>query len=129
MNESGKAVSEWKQKFQGESEILVAFDDMDIPLGRLRYRAEGSDGGHRGLRSIIEHLGTQEVPRLRIGIGRPVDQSIDHVLSRFTPDEKKILKPLLAEASEQLKIWLTEKTELCMNKLNAKDFRPKTEQE
>jgi PTH1 family peptidyl-tRNA hydrolase len=122
MNESGKAVAEWKQKYQGDSKIIVAYDDMDIPIGRLRYREKGSDGGHRGMRSLIEHLGTDEIPRLRIGISRPVDESIDHVLTKFTPDERTILNRLLKDVEWQFRALLGDNAEKIMNQLNSKNY-------
>jgi len=94
MNVSGQAVVKWRSKFQGDVRFLVVMDDMDLPLGKIRLRFEGSDGGHRGLRSIIERLGDKNIPRLKLGVGRPQEDSVDHVLSKFKPDEKLITKPL-----------------------------------
>lgn len=127
MNESGRAFDRWKSKNQGESRFLVAYDDMDLPLGKLRLRNKGSDGGHRGMRSLIERGGTDEIPRLRIGIGRPEqdgkrDDTLNHVLERFDPSEKIIVERLLADAGEQLKILLTCTYEQAMNKINSKNF-------
>lgn len=127
MNESGKALVDWKQKHQGDSRMLVVFDDMDLPLGKLRLRAKGSDGGHRGMRSIIERLGTQDIPRLRLGIGRPAvdgvrEETLDHVLEKFSPDEKKITAKLFADAGNQLKDFIVHDFEKAMNKINARNF-------
>ncbi len=127
MNESGKALTDWTSKNQGESKILVVYDDMDLPLGGIRYRSSGSDGGHRGIRSVIERLGTQNVPRLRLGIGRPLvdgvrEETLDHVLEKFNPDEKKIVQKVVSDAGEQLKLWLTQNDEQAMNKINSKKF-------
>jgi len=135
MNESGKALVEWKQKHQGDSNFLIVFDDMDLPVGKLRLRQKGSDGGHRGMRSIIERLGTQEVPRLRLGVGRPSvdgvrEETIDHVLEKFSGPEKKAVSKLLADAGSQLKDYVSlscENFEMAMNKMNARYFGDRTD--
>ena len=105
MNESGRAIRAALDWFGLQpQELLVVVDDMDLPLGKLRLRAGGSAGGHNGLRSTISHLGTQEFPRLRIGIGAPADnpverkaRTIGHVLGRFSPDEQPLLEQVLSE--------------------------------
>ena len=105
MNESGRAIRAALDWFGLQpQELLVVVDDMDLPLGKLRVRASGSAGGHNGLRSTISHLGTQEFPRLRIGIGAPADnpverkaRTIGHVLGRFSPDEQPLLEQVLSE--------------------------------
>lgn len=127
MNESGKACAEWKQKNQGESLWLVVYDDMDLPLGKLRLRASGSDGGHRGMRSIIERLGTNAVARLRLGISRPQvdgvrEETLDHVLERFNPEEKKVIFPMLEDAASQLEAFLSHDFDKAMNIINSKNF-------
>lgn len=122
MNESGKALRAWADKYQGESRSVVIFDDMDIALGKMRYREDGSDGGHRGLRSVIEHMGTDNIPRLRLGIGRPVDATVDHVLSKFTPDERGVANKLLADVEWQFKTLLEDNIEKVMNQLNGKNY-------
>jgi PTH1 family peptidyl-tRNA hydrolase len=127
MNESGKSAAEWKQKNQGDSRWLVVYDDMDLALGKLRLRPSGSDGGHRGIRSIIERLGTQEIPRLRLGIGRPQsdqnrDDTVEYVLEKFAPAEKSIVMAMLSDASEQLKSYIALDFERAMNAINAKNF-------
>ena len=85
------------------SHILILSDDVSLAVGRLRVRAEGSAGGHNGLKSVIARLGTQEFPRVRIGVGEkphPDYDLADWVLSRFTPDEEKALAPALERAAE-----------------------------
>jgi len=119
MNESGRALSKWLDSHQGESKILVVYDEMDLNVGRIRLRYSGSDGGHRGIRSIIERLGTQNVPRLRIGIGRPVSETVDFVLSRFTPDERKILNDVLLDVPAVLEIFAREDEAMALNWINA----------
>jgi PTH1 family peptidyl-tRNA hydrolase len=105
MNDSGRSIRAALEWFSLQpDELLVLVDDMDLPLGRLRLRAAGSAGGHNGLRSTINHLGTQAFPRLRIGIGAPADdpaerkaRTIGHVLGRFSAAEQPLLNDVLAE--------------------------------
>jgi PTH1 family peptidyl-tRNA hydrolase len=87
-------------------ECLVVFDDLDLPLADLRIRPGGSSGGHRGLQSIIETLGTERIPRLRIGIGRSSTDAARHVLSRFSTEEQRAIDAAVAEAAEALSFWL-----------------------
>jgi PTH1 family peptidyl-tRNA hydrolase len=105
MNDSGRSIRAALDWFSyGPDQLLVVVDDMDLPLGRLRLRQSGSAGGHNGLRSAISHLGTQDFPRLRIGIGAPGQtpherraRTVDHVLGRFSPAEQPTLDAVLAE--------------------------------
>lgn len=95
MNHSGHPVLRLKRNFQlGSNEILVLYDDMDLPLGTIRIRPRGGAGGHKGVESIITFLGTEEFPRLRVGIGKPriEGKEIEHVLGKFTTEEKKVLE-------------------------------------
>ena len=105
MNDSGKAVRLTKDWFNFENrQLIVLVDDMDLPLGKIRIRSKGSAGGHNGLKSIINHLGTNEFKRLRIGIGSPSNISIErksktisHVLGRFSKEEFVILDLIIQE--------------------------------
>jgi PTH1 family peptidyl-tRNA hydrolase len=105
MNDSGRSIRAALDWFGLQpADLLVIVDDMDLPLGRLRLRASGSAGGHNGLRSAISHLGTQDFPRLRIGIGAPAEnpqerkaRTIGHVLGRFSPAERPLLNDVLTE--------------------------------
>jgi len=105
MNESGRSIRAALDWYRLDSQqLLVLVDDMDLPLGRLRLRAAGSAGGHNGLRSTIQHLGSQEFARLRIGIGAPADnpaerkqRTVGHVLGRFAPEERPVLDAVLDE--------------------------------
>ncbi|HYO44782.1 MAG TPA: aminoacyl-tRNA hydrolase, partial [Candidatus Limnocylindrales bacterium] len=81
-------------------EMLVIADDFALPFGKLRFRESGSHGGHNGLRSIIDELGTEKYARLRVGIGEPGRGAIDHVLSKFAPDERTRLPILLDAAAD-----------------------------
>jgi len=108
MNASGDAVASiatWRKTLRPS--ILVVYDDLDIPFGRLRLRQGGSAGGHNGMKSLIERLGGQDFPRLRIGIGRGEREAIDHVLSPFKPDEFELLARIIAAAADGVEQWLT----------------------
>ena len=103
MNESGKSVNAAMQWFDLDiHKILILVDDMDLPLGKLRFRSEGGSGGHNGLKNIIMHLGTQNFCRLRIGIGPPTlsntdrkQKTIPHVLGKFNKGEEKIINNVI----------------------------------
>lgn len=123
MNNSGQAFLAWRNKFQGDARFLVVLDDLDLPLGRVRYRANGSDGGHRGMRSILGAAQTSEIPRLRIGIGKPEgSETVDYVLDRFDPDEAHLMKKVLHKGPDQFRTWLTANPEEVMNKINGARF-------
>jgi PTH1 family peptidyl-tRNA hydrolase len=103
------------------SGCMVVYDDLDLPLGGLRLRPHGGAGGHRGVRSIIDELGTDRFPRLRIGIGRPRTDAARHVLERFSPKELEELAISLAEACEALSEWLaTGDLEACMTRFHSR---------
>ncbi len=112
MNESGKSIKAAIDWFGLEvEEILILVDDMDLPLGRMRVRSQGSSGGHNGLKSIIQHLGTQNFCRVRIGIGPPKNlqserkkMAIPHVLGRFNSHEIPIINDVINEVIEGLDI-------------------------
>lgn len=111
MNRSGTAVKALLGECgAGPEDLLVIVDDLDLPLGKLRIRAAGGSGGHNGLKSIIETLGSREFARLRIGIGRPLhpEQDVsDYVLEKWTAAEHKLLEPVLVEAVEAVMCALT----------------------
>jgi PTH1 family peptidyl-tRNA hydrolase len=88
------------------SEVLVVVDDFHLELGHLRLRTEGSSGGHNGLKSIERHLGTQAYPRLRVGIGSPRRDNVDHVLSRFSKQEREEIAIALEQAADLVERWL-----------------------
>jgi PTH1 family peptidyl-tRNA hydrolase len=106
MNDSGIAVREVVQWYKVPlSQVLVVVDDLDIPYGEIRLRPKGSAGGHNGLKSIFQILGTQEIPRLRVGIGRPRSATISHVLSKFSKDEEAGLERLVTAAADSVELW------------------------
>jgi PTH1 family peptidyl-tRNA hydrolase len=122
MNRSGYAVSRVRQFFQVEvADVLVIVDEVALPLGRLRARRGGSEGGHNGLRSVIEQLGTIEVPRLRVGVGRGDDRRdlADHVLSTFDADERDKIEAATLRAADAAEMFLADGIERVMNTFNA----------
>lgn len=108
MNSSGTAVRRTMGYFKLLLQhLIVVCDDIALPFGTIRFREKGSAGGHNGLKSIEEHLGTQSYARLRIGVGdRKEGDLADHVLSRFTAEEEKEIPPMLEKAISSLKLWL-----------------------
>lgn len=121
MNLSGTAVREVAHWYRvAPEDILILLDDLDLPFGAIRLRPSGSAGGHNGLASIIEQLGTGEIPRLRIGIGRSQATARAQVLSRFTPDEATELPVLIRRAADCGLVWLREGIITAMNQCNQK---------
>ena len=126
MNDSGRAIRSALDWFGLQpQELLVVVDDMDLPFGKLRLRASGSAGGHNGLRSTISHLGTQDFPRLRIGIGAPADnpverkaRTIGHVLGRFSPAEQPLLAQVLGEVEAGIGLIQRRGLTLAANRIN-----------
>lgn len=102
MNLSGTSLAEWKRRegLDPARELLVVYDDMDLAPGRLRLRPSGSGGSHNGMSDVVERLGTQSIPRLRVGVGRPLDPAewADHVLAGIPPAEKELLDKAVAKA-------------------------------
>jgi PTH1 family peptidyl-tRNA hydrolase len=102
------------------SSLLIVCDDVNLPLGTIRLRLQGSAGGHHGLQSCLEALGTEEVPRLRIGVGvEPLPADLDgFVLSRFSSAERPIAKQAVERAALACEAWVTEGMETAMNRYN-----------
>lgn len=121
VNLSGKAVKALLNRLSiPPGQMLVICDDVALPLGRIRIRRRGSDGGHNGLRSIIKEIGTEDFPRLRIGIGREgIRDLVEHVLGEFKEEEKKVLEKVLQMATEAVGCILKEGIESAMNKYNS----------
>ena len=122
MNASGEAVAPVRDYYRVPLDRLVVIvDDADLPCGQIRLRPGGSSGGHHGLESVQQHLGTSEYPRLRIGIGRddrPTRQITAYVLSDFSPAEAELVEKALTRACEQVECWLTEGLGQAMNRFN-----------
>ena len=124
MNDSGRAVAaalDFLPVHEVSCDLLVVYDDADLPLGRLRLRARGGDGGHLGLRDVIASIGTQELPRLRFGIGRPPDsqETVAHVLEEFSNAENDALVQALGRASTAVEAFVVEGIVPTMDRFNA----------
>ena len=125
MNRSGYPLFSVAQFYKIEpQQLLIVLDDFALPLGRLRLRARGGSGGHNGLDSIISQFGTEDIPRLRIGIGAaPREDSIDYVLSRFFDEEKRIVRSTIDHAVEALKCAIDKGLVSAMNRFNPESVR------
>jgi PTH1 family peptidyl-tRNA hydrolase len=122
MNLSGRSVRQMVDFYKLPlDQLLVVCDDLNLPPGRLRLRASGSAGGQKGLQNIIEHLGTEEFPRLRLGIGRPPPpiDAVDYVLMRFPVDERELIAAAIEQAAEAVELWVGVGTSAAMNRVNA----------
>jgi len=121
MNLSGQAVHSLSRMYQiAPNHILIAYDDLDLPLGRLRLRPEGGAGGHKGMRSIIDLMGTQAFPRLRMGIDRPPGRMdpADYVLQPFDKDQSPLVAGAVEEAVAAIECWLAAGIVAAMGKFN-----------
>lgn len=124
MNLSGEAVSALMGFYKVDvADVFVVCDDVNLPVGRLRARLEGSDGGNNGLRSIAASLGSDGYSRLRIGVGRgdPQRDLADHVLSRFSPDDLPAVDAALDRAADAVEMWVDEGMARVMNRFNRAD--------
>jgi len=122
MNDSGDAVAASARWYKvPPSHLLVIHDDLDLPVGRMRVRAGGSSGGHRGVDSIIERLGDDGFVRLRIGIGRPADDAVDHVLSPFSPEELTVIERIVGAVPDVVICILDNGVTEAMNRYNGVD--------
>ena len=130
MNNSGNAVRYWLRKEKVEpAELLVVLDDLALPLGTIRMRAKGNDGGHNGLKSIDACIGTNAYPRLRCGIGHDFrqGQQVDYVLGEWLPEEKETLRSVIGMASEAVLSFGTQGVERSMNLFNKKGVGAETD--
>lgn len=127
MNLSGQAVREAMNWYRMPLEHLIVIqDDIDLPFGRLRLRTKGSAGGHNGVASVIQQVGSSEVPRLKIGVGRGRMPAERYVLGRFSPEQEQELPIVIQEAADAIELWVREGSEVAMNAINAKSV-PATE--
>lgn len=127
MNLSGtpvRLISSWYRT--PPSGVLVVSDDMDLPFGKLRMRPFGGHGGHNGLRSVIATIG-EEFPRIRIGLGRPEYDSVDHVLSPFRDDERRALPAIVVAAADGVERWIDDGIEAAMRFVNTWEPAPPTD--
>ena len=121
MNNSGEGVEYLLARFGGRpSDLLVVYDEMALPTGRIRLRAAGSHAGHNGIRSIIAAVHTEEFPRLRIGVGHPSmdSESIPHVLGRFSKEEEPLIAQAVQDATAAVQCMLEENIDVAMNRYN-----------
>ena len=123
MNHSGQSVgalTAYYREMQPSDDIVVVYDDMDFLPGQLRLRRTGSAGGHNGVKSVIHHLGTEEFPRIRIGIGRPVPEYtvIEHVLARFSRDDYALVRETVTRAADAVLYSLEHSFDHAMNQFN-----------
>jgi len=121
VNASGQVVVELISQFNiSLPQLCVVYDDINLELGMLRIRRTGSDGGHKGMKSIIYELNSQEFPRLRVGIGEPDSDPIDYVLGTFAPEEREIIENAIERAADALQVMVLEGIEVAMNHYNSK---------
>ena len=121
MNRSGQPILKVMNYYDIEKEdILVIHDDLDLDLGKIRFRKKGSSGGHNGIKSIINRLGSQEFKRLKVGIGRPPENIpvTDYVLTKFSKDEKEILHNVIDDSVSAVELMLQKDLMKAMNKYN-----------
>jgi PTH1 family peptidyl-tRNA hydrolase len=129
VNLSGEAIGRLMRKYSIRvNDLIVIYDDLDLPLGKLRLRPSGSAGGHKGINSIISALCSEDFPRIKVGIGRPTTEDgaaitdediiVGYVLSDFTPQEEAAIKPAIATVAEAIHCILTEGITAAMNKFN-----------
>jgi PTH1 family peptidyl-tRNA hydrolase len=129
VNQSGEAAGCLVRSYDLKpNDLIVIHDDLDLPLGKLRLRPEGSAGGHKGVASIIAAVGSEDFARIKVGIGRPLDRDgititdedsiVDYVLSDFTPKEDDIIKAAIAQVAKAVQSILTEGITAAMNKFN-----------
>jgi PTH1 family peptidyl-tRNA hydrolase len=121
MNTSGPVVAGLVEK-EGRDEFLIVLDDINLFLGRIRLRGRGGDGGHLGLRSIIKVLGTEDIARLRIGVGQPAGDAAEYVLESFSKDEKKRMARVFEQGFKSIEILVTRGLEPAQNFINCVDL-------
>jgi len=128
VNLSGRAVGPLVHKYSiSLSDLLIIYDDLDLPLGKIRLRRSGGSGGHNGIKSIVSTLGSENFLRIRVGIGRPQveglsnadeDVIVSYVLGDFTPQEEKLIKPVIAGVAEAIDCFLAQGIEVAMSRFN-----------
>lgn len=121
MNLSGESVAQAaRNNVNDPDDLLIVYDEAELPLARLRMRGRGSAGSHNGMRSVIERVGHQDIPRLRIGVGRGTggENLADHVLATFRPEEKPLVEQAVARSADAILEWIERGTESAMNRFN-----------
>ena len=131
MNNSGEAVREITDYYKAdpESELIVLYDDISLPVGTLRIRDKGSAGGHNGIKSLIQHLGTQVFLRIKVGVGDKIPEMdlVNHVLGHFSKDDAEVMKESFTKAAEATVMMLGGDIEKAMNIYNTKPKKEKKE--
>jgi PTH1 family peptidyl-tRNA hydrolase len=121
MNESGVAVARLCRSLNIRPDhVLLIYDEVDLPFGSIRIRAEGSAGGHRGVRSVIDSLRTNEFPRIRVGIGRGAQATRDYVLTEFAPHERARLPEMCAQVADAVEVIVSDGVVTAMNRFNSR---------
>ena len=126
MNNSGESVRAFMDYFKIEAEdVIVVYDDINLEPGNLRIRLKGSAGGHNGIKSLIAHMGTSDFPRVKVGVGeKPSKMDLaDHVLSRFSDTDKKLLDESASDAIEAIKLMVDGRYDMAMNRYNTKNTK------
>ena len=124
MNSSGEGIAYLLARFRARpQDLVVIYDEMELPLGRLRIRTQGSDGGHNGMKSIISVLGTQDFPRIRVGIGPPAEgeSSIPHVLGQFPSEEEPVVAGAVGRVAAAVASILEDGIDAAMSQFNRQD--------
>jgi peptidyl-tRNA hydrolase, PTH1 family len=123
MNLSGESAAPLMRMLElTPADVIVVYDEMDLPTGRIRVRPSGSAGGHNGIKSLIQHLQTEEFPRVRIGVGRPAQQqgrNIDHVLGKFQRDELEPIQQAIERATDAVETIIADGVLAAMNRFNS----------
>ena len=123
MNASGECIGQFINFYKiTNQDLLIIYDDLDMPTGKIRIRQKGSAGGHNGIRSTIQHLGTDQFNRIKVGIGRPDGRKtvVDFVLTRFTPEEQPLINEAIEKTSDACDFWLKNEFINVMNRYNGK---------
>ncbi|HMQ17304.1 MAG TPA: aminoacyl-tRNA hydrolase [Phycisphaerae bacterium] len=125
MNLSGRSVSAVARFYKLDpGSLMVVYDDLDLPVGQVRIRAGGSAGGHKGMADVISAVGSPDIARVRIGIGKVHRaETVDHVLSRFAPDEREDIEQAVRTATDAVECWVAESIDVAMNRFNRRPSR------
>ncbi len=126
MNLSGEAVRELNDyyKMEGAQDIIVISDDVALPVGHIRIRVRGSAGGHNGLKNIIQHMGSEDFVRVRIGVGGPSEDMVGHVLGRFGSHDAEAMKDAYKKAADAIECIITDGPEIAMSRFNTSKKAP-----
>ena len=128
MNNSGYSVAQIVRWYKvAPADLLVIYDELDVAFGKLRVRAQGGPGGHNGIKSVIEQIGSSDFARIRVGIGRPTSGStVNFVLSRFRVEERAIVPDVIRLAADAADTWIEHGTDAAMNEFNTKQIETRS---